>query len=263
MHESSIIDRRIAAILTGSGLPLERRAEVADELRSHLEQLISAKHRAGMTGEHAVDAVLTDFGSPNVIRNQLKKQQRRLDRRLALLEVRGCIWWLVSWSGLFGIVCAITAPGSVAAGPRCLIGACLFASMLLIVSVPMYLAELLSLPVQRRRPNAEYSFPRSIFRHAVVVFLFLACTLATGPLVIGFGGYIGQNSLFHSILPLAPEVVEGAPWLFWRNLGIVAWESPIRCFLTPVLLVIVSALVIALYERSRCVDVATFPAPGR
>ncbi len=31
MHEDSIIDRSIAAILAGSGLPLERRAEVADE----------------------------------------------------------------------------------------------------------------------------------------------------------------------------------------------------------------------------------------
>ncbi len=61
----------------------------------------------------------------------------------------------------------------------------------------------------------------------------------------------------------SPEVVEGAPWLFWRNLGIVAWESPIRCFLTPALFVIVSALVIALYERSRCVNVATLPAPDR
>ena len=261
MHEHSSIDRRIAAILTGSGLPLERRAEVADELRNHLEQLISAKHSAGLTGEHAVDAALTDFGSPNVIRNQLKKQQRRLDRRLALSEVRRCIWWLISGCGLFGMVCAITAPGSVAAGPRCLVGACLFVGMLLIASFPMYLAELLSLQVKRRRPSAEYSFPRSITRNAAVVLFFLSCTLAIGPFVIGFGGYVGQNSLFRSILPLAPEVVEGAPWLFWRNLGIVAWESPIRCFLTPVLLVIVSALVIALYERSRCVDVATLPAP--
>ena len=261
MPEDSIIDSRIAAILNGSGLPLERRVEVADELRNHLEQLISAKHSVGLAGEHAVDAALADFGSPHVIRSQLKNQQRILDRRQALLEYRRCIWWPVSGSVLFAITCAITAPASVGAGPRCLVGACLFAGMLLIMSVPMYLAELLSIQVMRRRPSAEYSFPKSIVRNSLIVLFFLVCTLAIGPLVIGFGGYIGQHSLFHSILPLAPEVVEGAPWLFWRNLGIVAWESPIRCFLTPVLLVIISALVIAIYERSRCVDVATFSAP--
>jgi hypothetical protein len=95
----------------------------------------------------------------------------------------------------------------------------------------------------------------------MVVLIYLACTLAMGPVVIGFGGYIGQSSLFRSIIYLAPEVVEGAPWLFWHNLGIVAWESPIRCFVVPALMVVVSALAIALYERSRCVDPARFSAP--
>lgn len=261
MHEDSIIDSRIAAILTGSGLPLERRVEVADEMRSHLEQLISAKHSAGLIGKHAVETALTDFGSPEVIRRQLTKQQRRLDRRSALFEVRRCIWWLVTGCGLFAMVCAILAPGPIAAGPRCLAGACLFVGMLLIMSVPMYLAELLSLQVKRRRPSAEYSFPKSFIRYAVVVLFYLAFTLAMGPFVVGFGGYIGQNSLFQSILSLAPEVVEGAPWLIWHNIGIAAWESPIRSFVAPALMVIVSALVIALYERSRCVDVAAFPAP--
>ena len=260
MPEDSIIDRRIAAILSGSGLPLERRAEVADELRDHLEQLIAAKQSAGLTNELAVDAALSDFGSPKVIRNQLMKQQRILDRRSALVAFRRGIWWVGGWCGLFATAAAITAPGPGTAGPRCLVGVCLFVGMLLIASVPMYLAELLSIPVQRRRPSAEYSFTGSFTRHAAVVSVFLALTLAMAPFMIGIGGYIGQSSLFQSIIYMAPEVVEGAPWLLWRNLGIVVWESPIRSFLVPLLLVIVSALVIAFYERSRCVDVEVFPA---
>ncbi len=81
------------------------------------------------------------------------------------------------------------------------------------------------------------------------VTVFLAFTLAVGPFVAGLGGYIGQYSLFQSIIYMGPEVVEGAPWLLWNNVGIAAWESPVRSFLAPLLLVIVTALVIALYER--------------
>lgn len=258
MHKDTTIDSHIAAILHQSGLPLKRRAEVADELRCHLEQLIATKESAGLTSELAVEAALADFGSPQVIRKQLMKQQRKLDRRLALVEFRHSAKLLVGSCGFFAMVFALTAPGPGTFGPRCLVGVCLFVVMLLIASVPVYFAALLALPVQRQRPIAEYSFTRSFMRHAVVVCIYLGLTLTMAPLVIGFVGYIGQFILFQSIIYLAPGVIEGAPWLFWHNFGIVAWASPIRSFLVPLVMVIVSALAIALYERSRCVDVESF-----
>jgi hypothetical protein len=39
------IETRIAAILTGSGLPIPRRTEIAEELRSHLLLSIAVKRQ--------------------------------------------------------------------------------------------------------------------------------------------------------------------------------------------------------------------------
>jgi len=125
----------------------------------------------------------------------------------------------------------------------------------------MYFGELLRLHVKRLRPIAEYSLFKSFGRNAVFVFVGLMYTLVIDPFLIGILVYAGRGSLFQSIVQTTPEAVERWPWLFWRNFGIAACESPIFSFVVPTVAVIVSGLAIALYERSRCVDVATFPLP--
>jgi len=79
MHKDEMIKRQISAILEGSRLPMDRREEVADELRGHIEQLVAAKHEEGLSEEQAVEAALAGFGSPAVIRKQLVRQQRVMD----------------------------------------------------------------------------------------------------------------------------------------------------------------------------------------
>ena len=244
MHENSHIESWIAAMLTGSGLPVERRAEVADELRGHLEQRITAYRDTGLPEEQAVERALTDFGSPRVIRGQLRRQQRALDRRDALLELRRCIWLLVAVCGLLAAAAAIFSPGPVPRLTRLPAGACLFTGLLPIASVPAYLASLLECKVKHRLPREEHQFIRSWLRWMAVVALFLAGTLSLGPFLIGIGGYIGQDSLFQLI-----------PY----QIGVAALESPIRSFVVPFFMVLGCALLITLYERSRCVDGQTTP----
>ena len=84
MRDDSRIEAWIAGVLVGSGLPLNRRSEIAEELRGHLEQSLTCKCEAGQPDEQAVEAALAEFGSPAVIRKQLRRQQRALDHRHAL-----------------------------------------------------------------------------------------------------------------------------------------------------------------------------------
>ena len=72
MRNDPRLEERIADVLAGSGLPMDRRSEVAEELRGHLEQSIASKCEAGLSDDQAVEAVLTEFGSPAVIRKQLR-----------------------------------------------------------------------------------------------------------------------------------------------------------------------------------------------
>ena len=252
MHEDSNIESWIAAMLTGSGLPVERRAEVVDELRGHIQQRITAYRDAGMLEEQAIEGALADFGSPRVIRCQLRRQQRALDRRHALSELRRHTRWLLTVCGLFATAAGIFAPGPPLT--RCLAGACLFAVLLTTGSVASYLASLVECKVKHRLPRPEHHFVGRCLRWMAVAALFLAGTLLFGPVMVGIAGYLGQNSLFQSILYRAPEVVEGAPWLIWYNIGVAALESPIRSFVVPFFMVLGAALLITLYERSRCTD---------
>lgn len=254
MPEGSIIERWMGSCLAGSGLPVERRAEVADELRSHLEQLVAAKRDAGLPERQACKAALVDFGPPDVLRRQLRQHQRRLDRRHALSELRRHTWWLLTVCGFFGTVAAVFAPGPVPPLTRCLAGAFLLAGLLPTAFVATYLASLVEYKVKHRLPREEHHFLGSFLRWSGVAALFLAGTLGFGPILVGLCGYIGQDRLFRSILHRAPEIIEGAPWLIWYNIGVAALESPVRSFVVPFFMVLGTALFITLYERSRCVD---------
>lgn len=254
MHEDSIIDRWVGSCLAGSGLPVERRAEVADELRSHLEQLVAGKRDAGLHEQQAGNDALADFGPPDVLRGQLRRHQRTLDRRHAFTELRRHTWWLVAVCGFLGTAAAVFAPGPVHPLTRCLVCAFLLAGLLPTTFVAAYLASLVECKVKHRLPLEEHHFLGSFLRWAGVAALFLAGTLGFGPILVGLCGYIGQDSLFRSILYRAPEIIEGAPWLIWYNIGVAALESPVRSFVVPFFMVLGTALFITLYERSRCIN---------
>ena len=60
-------------MLRGSGLPMERRAETAEEFREHLRASVDRHRRAGLPAEQAVAAALAAFGRPETIRRILTR----------------------------------------------------------------------------------------------------------------------------------------------------------------------------------------------
>ena len=147
MAEDLKIDQRIEAILTGSGLPMDRRAEVAEELRAHLEQGVARRRKAGLPEDQAIEDALAGFGSPEVIRRQLRRQQRMLDRRDTLVDIRRSRWTIglpVAAIAVYATAIAVLHPLPLSPLERCLWGLLLFVGFALLLSVPTYGAALLA-----------------------------------------------------------------------------------------------------------------------
>ncbi|MHC4444572.1 MAG: permease prefix domain 1-containing protein [Planctomycetota bacterium] len=250
MPEKQIIEQQITAILKGSGVPMDRREEVADELRVHLDQLISAKLDEGLTQEQAVESALADFGYPDVIRRQLRKQQRMLDRRYALDQIRHVPWWMLIGCGFFTAIIVIFAPAPDSAGMRWLCGVVVFMQFLLSLSFFGYLFSYFGRRLKRRRPRQEYRFLTGMLQWsaAIGIGMFAVCVLGLGPIRL--------------IVPLCYANPEFHPlWLVGNAFIGTCIDSPVRLVL--IALLIGYGLGLALYERSRCVDEPAAPVVGQ
>ena len=87
-----------------------------------------------------------------------------------------------------------------------------------------------------------------------MVAVFFVGTLLMAPAAITLLGYVAQDGAIQSILYPNPEILHGAPWIFWRNIAVAACESPVSNFVIPLLATLAGGVVITFYERSRCVD---------
>jgi hypothetical protein len=256
VREDAKIDQRIAAILVGSGLSLERRAEVAEELRGHLEQLVASQRQAGLPDAQAVEAALTRFGSPQVIRKQLRRQQRMLDRREALAAIRRPTWGiglLAVVTGLYAAAIAVLHPQPSSPLMRCLWGVVLFAWFLVILIVPVYWAALFACRIERRQPREEYHVRKSLLRGMGMGVVFLAYALAWAPLWV------------MPVTPLlfeAPEFAHYLPGAFWHAWWVAVLESAGWVFGLLAVGVSGFGLGVVLHERSRCVTDRVIPAEG-
>lgn len=250
MDENTLVEERVAGALAGSGLPMERRVEVAEELRVHIQQLIDAKLDAGLSKTQAVEAALADFGPPQVIRKHLRRQQGRADRRHALAEVRRHVWWVLALSAFFVAMIAITGQRPAEFVPPLVIGlrlVGLFALLLVMMILPMYATSFLGCQVTRRRPRGEFHFVRSFLRWTGIVALGLAGFVALLVVMVCTAVPFAWNWL-------RPEPMGSFSWLLWNHF-VVGWlESAGRNFGIFASGVIGFAAVIALYERLRCVD---------
>lgn len=249
MHDPRIEDR-IATILSGSGLSMERRAGMAEEWRSHLGLSIAAKRERGLTKEAAVAAALDEFGSPDVIRRQLGRQQQMLDRRQASARVRRLIWHLFVYAAGFTSLLVLFAPEVVPLLDRCLIGVELFAVVFLLMVWAAYISEIFNAQVERRRPRAEFAFFRRSLRWmAVTVF----GAVSAVPFVMGVFAVLAPllSAKWHTYL---------AAFQLWHNFGIAWMEFGGRNFGLCAFGVILNGLAIAYHERSRCVAEPHVPA---
>jgi len=254
MRNDARIENRIADILAGSGLPVDRRSEIAEELRGHLEQSIASKCEAGLSEEQAVQAVLAEFGSPAVIRKQLRRQQRELDHRHALSPPGKSIgpWGLVVCA-LFAAAVAFLSPPPDTSVPlaRWLNGVLVFACLSLAGMLYAYVWLRLEIRLKRDQPRDRYCFARSLLLSAGVIFI----------------GYPAIGSLWGWSSTIPAHLFYSDPrfhplYLLWHEVSAGFAESAGRFLAVLALVAIVGGLALALYERSRCVDEPATPAAG-
>ncbi|HUW81184.1 MAG TPA: permease prefix domain 1-containing protein [Phycisphaerae bacterium] len=252
MCNNARIENRIADVLVGSGLPADRRSEIVEELREHFEQSIARKRETGLSDEQAVETVLAEFGSPAIIRKQLRRQQRVADRRRAVTEVRRQIWLPFAFSGFFSILSGVLTPETDSLPMRCLGGVTMFIGLFLLMVGFMYAGQIFSYQVQRQRPRKEYHFLKSCLRWiAVVAFGFVALVPMLLLELVACALLLGK-------IPFANHF----PQLLWYNFGVAWLESASRNFGLCTLGILGFGLTLALYERSRCVDEPVTPVAG-
>ena len=251
MHDDPRIERHIVTILAGSGLSMDRRAEVAEELRCHFSQSIAGKRESGLSEQEALASAIDAFGSPGVIRRQLRRQQRMLDRRQASDKVRRLIWFLLVWAVAFATLLVVCAPEANSLFDRCLTGVELFAILFMLMVWAAYVSEIFNVQVERRRPRVEYVFFRSFLR-GMLIMIFGAVSAI--PFVMGIFAVLAPllNARWRSADPSALGL--------WHNFSIAWMEFPGRNFGLCVFGVVAFGLSIALHEHSRCIDEPDIPA---
>ena len=246
MHDQTRVDKWIARALAHTGMPLDRRAETAEEWRSHLNHLIDDNRDAGMTDEQAVRAALGAFGAPEILRLQLRREQRGLDRRAAMAEVRkGAPLFVVVPTVLVVLLSLAVRPASLWAAV--IGGLCFIVSIAAVGALCAYFGGLFTLRIMRSRPRTEFAFlPR--WGHWTAVSLVAITAAVWFPLL-----------MVASLYPIVADLPVFQPGLmsFCKVYGIAMFEDHglLRTYLAPVSPFVV-ALALTLYERSRCTDAA-------
>jgi hypothetical protein len=244
MHDRTTVDEWIATALAHTGVPMPRRVEIAEEWRAHLGRLIRDNRDASMTDEQAVSAALEAFGRPEDLRRQLRRDQRMLDRRAAMAEVRKCIPLFTVLPVVLAVLLSLALrPASI--GAMVIGGLRFVVSLSLVSAFGTYFASLVTMRIMRERPYAEFGFlPR--WGHWTAVSLVMATAALWFPILMIAASYPILADLPHFRLGLMS---------FWKAYGSALLEDlgGIKTFMAPITLVVI-ALALTLYERSRCID---------
>lgn len=243
MDDRKHVDEWIEMALAHTGMPLARRAETVEEWRSHLDQLIRDNRDAGMPDEQAVHAALDAFGQPEDLRRQLRRQQRVLDRREAIAEIRKGAPMIAALPVLLVVLLRLVV-GPVSMQATLIGGIRFVVSAWVVIALVVYFTSLLTMRIMRKRPRTEFAFlPR--WGYWTAVSLVLATAAVWLPLLTIAALYPILADLPHFRLGLMS---------FWSSFGAAMLEDfgGIKTYLAPVTLVVIS-LALTLYERSRCI----------
>ena len=267
MHETERMNQWLERCFRGSGMPISRRLDIADEWRSHIEAEASALEVQGIIRSEAMETALRRFGRPETLRRQLRWQQVRQDMRDAFLSCRRQSPWIAAPGAIFAVAIAWFAPGFIPLSVRVTGGLGLFIDVAGALVISIFVGTFLEQRIKRERPCGEYNFSASMCRWTVIFMALLVATVLFAPLFFAYGGHVGKEGfllpIIYNTYDLDMPVIEGGRWFFVRNFGMSFVGSPIRGFLVPVLAILAGAWILARYERSRCVENPFLQGSGR
>lgn len=191
MHES--IERYVGAVLRDSGIPIERRREIADEMRSHLHEAATARARDGVCIGCAARDAIEAFGPAHAIRRRLVLQQWREDAIAATVRLT-VILPLGFMAGLALFFVEMLMPAT-----RVGMVAAIWAGLVTVLSG--WIATLAELRVMRPRPRDETSRQRLTMR-------FSAAILAVATPLIALIVLLSENALSQRLGTVSSEFVD-------------------------------------------------------
>ncbi len=245
MRNDPKIESYIAGILDGSHLPLRRRSEVAEELRGHLEQLVESKRGSGLVDQAAVESALNDFGPPEVVQRQLRRQQGIHERHEALTGIRRFLPALITVSMLLAGYIAIVG-SSVLLPWRIVATMVVFVSVLLAMCPIVYAVCLTTLRTKQQLPRQEFRF----VANASYWFVLVVVCMGVSEVILGAGVMITLASLQKGMPHAVNKIDLGQLSLdSWREIILGAGSAM-------AVLSLGVGLLVAGYQRWRCaVDV--------
>lgn len=236
------IEQYVRKVLVGSGLAVERRKDVAEELAQHLEQRIQERQSEGLPRRQAVDAAFEAFGSPAVIRRQLKRQQGREDHALALREVRKSLRRIILGSSMFLII--ILWPADEPLFSRFRAGIPLFFWVGFWLAAGVYLECRCKYQLRRQKPRSEFMFTHRFIKWLIAgsVLYLLAITsalLTVNVRILVINGYPAEGLRYFWLMPYSflQAILEVPQGFLGHSLFALLLVS----------------LILALYERHHCV----------
>ena len=243
------IEERVRAVLFRSALPVERRAEVAEEMRSHLQDGVSRHRDAGLSPSKSTETALAEFGDPRRIRRQLRRQQRQLDQNAALHELSSGFGTALLPGAVIAASLGLTMTG-MPIGTRCAVSVSMFVCLTVGLTLPaLFLFALFRTRLQRSRPRDEYVLSRSLFLWAIVLSASLAALAGVSAVLYAAASALCDSTPFAELFR---NLVRFTSPQWWQASALQAAST------APVVLLAATGL--ALYERTRCVDAASEPA---
>ena len=242
MDDHERIQQYVRDVLAGSGLAVERRKDVAEELTQHLEQRIQERQSEGLPRRQAVDSALEAFGSPAILRRQLKRQQGQQDHVLALRELRKSLRRIILASSMFLII--ILWPADEPLFSRFLAGIPLFfwVSFWLVASV--YMECRCKYQLRRGKPRSEFVFMRTLVKRLAAGSILYLLAITSALLTVNV-----------RILLINGNPAEGLRdfWLMPYSFLQAILELPQGFLGHSLFALLLVSLILAFYERHHCV----------
>ena len=247
MPDSPAISDYLAAVLDHTSLSVQRRAEVASEIRDHIEERVASRTDTALPTATTIEGALAEFGNPATIRAALERHQRATDWRITLVKLRRNLPITIVGSVLFGILIAILSPAAPSATARVLGGLALTLTFAIGLSGFLLGGLFYETRLQHRLPRAEFSLIvagraglRVIALGLLLILLWLmAALLAAGTFLITFA----ESDASGAALPYHFAMAVFAPG---------PTTTPIVPLLLTAILLVGGAFTFALYQRHYC-----------